>query len=356
MSVYERDNAGLHISDDTFQDDEGDFDIKKFVINTTNEIWDEQNFDKIYDYFADDFVSYGAEGREFNDLDQLFDYVFERTAAFPDTKVFVDDLFWVGDDETGYRTSHCFTVTGTSTGKSKYGAPTGKRLRLSGIANCKVEKVEGKWKYTEERAEDDQFAIARACTPGPDIAYPVNRLEESLESVAEKAGSDLQLPSDDEIHRKNEKIIGGIGSRKGFSPGNFLLDLVKEVWNGKSIGKLENYYSEDIIFHAASGRELRGLEELRQDVLDRLSAFPSLKMIIEDLLVFQVGSNSFKTSLPYTIIGKNSGHSKYGPPTNRSVKFTGIANRTIKRLNGDWKVTEKWEGFDERRLMAMDQV
>ncbi len=353
MSVYERDNAGLHISDDTFQDGEGDFDIKKFVINTTNEIWDEQNFDKIYDYFADDFVSYGAEGREFNDLDQLFDYVFERTAAFPDTKVFVDDLFWVGDDETGYRTSHCFTVTGTNTGKSKYGEPTGKRLRLSGIANCKVEKVEGKWKYTEERAEDDQFAIARACTPGPDIPYPVDRLEEGLEGVGEKTGSDIQVPSDGEIHKKNEKIIDEIGDRKGFSPGNFLLDLVEEVWNDKSIGKLENYYSEDLTFHAASGRELRGLEELRQDVLERLSAFPSLKMIIEDLLVFQIGSNSFKTSLPYTIIGKNSGHSKYGPPTNRLVKFTGIANRTINRLNGGWKVTEKWEGFDEKKLMLI---
>jgi len=347
MSIERRYNAGVSQDPDQdhFLDEEGNFDIVRFILQTTHEVWDQQRFERIRDYFAEDFISYGAEGREFGDLDELFDYALPRTSAFPDTRVFVDDLLWTGNEQTGFKTSHSFTVTGTNTGESKYGPPTGKRLRLTGIANCKVEKVNDEWKYTEERAEDDQFAIIRACTPGQVETYPdIPDVELDDSNKEPSSNPDEEQPSATEP-------VDSVETQSGeFDPGAYLEEITHELWNDRSVGILEDHYSEDVVVEAASGRRLRDVTELRSEVLERLAAFPNLELTIDDTIVVAEESG-YNSSIAYTVTGTHAGPSKYGSATGKSVTFTGIINQKLRKVSGEWRVVKIREDFDELRLM-----
>jgi hypothetical protein len=367
MSVERRFNAGVPQDPDRdhFVDDEGNFDVVRFVLQTTNEVWDQQRFDRIRDYFAEGFVSYGAEGREFGDRQALYDYALPRTAAFPDTKVFVDDLLWTGDEDRGFKTSHCFTVTSTNTGASEYGPPTGNRLRLTGIANCTIERVDGRWMYTEERAEDDQFAILRACTPGQSETYP-DRPGRETESgdepdagsgsaasagtpVAERSSADTG-PSDADVHVRWAGDESGDGG--DFDAAAHLTTLVDDLWNDRAVGAIDDYYAEDVVVEAASGRRLRDTTELRAEVLERLGAFPDLTVTVDDVMIVADG-DGYDSSVAYTATGTHAAPSKYGTASGRQVTFTGITNQKLREVGGQWRVVHCREDFDERRLMRV---
>jgi hypothetical protein len=376
VTIEHRYNGGVPQDPDRehFLDDDGHFDVVRFVLQTTHEVWDEQRFDRISDYFAEDFVSYGAEGREFGDLQELFDYALPRTAAFPDTRVFVDDLLWTGDEEDGFRTSHSFTVTGTNTGRSRHGPPTGKRLRLTGIANCRIERVDGRWQYTEERAEDDQFAILRACTPGEVGTYPelpdhgdANADETASPSAgvdeptaSGTAGADGSTASPGADEGATDGTVPGRPSSTdragdpddGIDPAEHLAGVVHEVWNERSVGAVERHYAEDVVVEAASGRRLRDVSELRTEVLERLGAFPDLELTIDDVLTASAGSG-YDSSIAYTATGTHAGPSRYGTGSGRSVTFTGLCNQKLRRVGGDWRIVHVREDLDERRLMRL---
>lgn len=363
MTIERRYNAGVPNDNDHFLDEDGNFDVVRFVLQTTHEVWDEQRFDRIEEYFAEDFVSYGAEGREFGDLDDLYDYALTRTAAFPDTRVFVDDLLWTGDEERGFETSHSFTVTGTNTGRSQYGEPTSKRLRLTGIANCKIERRDGAWKYTEERAEDDPFAVLRACTPGEAGTYPdppgVDDDGRDEDAGAPASATDATDAADVTDERTEPAAATDVSRdrpepvdapRDEFDPDGYLRDLVDTVWNDRSIGALEQYYAEDVVVEAASGRSLRDVSALRDDVLQRLAAFPDATLEVEDVLVVPT-DEGYDSSLAYRITATHDGPSKYGTASGTDVRFTGLINQKIRNVCGEWRVVHVREDFDERRLM-----
>jgi hypothetical protein len=363
MTVERRYNAGVSAGrtgdgddaagdpdPDRFLDDDGAFDVGRFVLRTTHEVWDERRFERIEDYFADEFVSFGAEGREFADLDELYDYAAWRTAAFPDTRVYVDDLFWVHDDGR-YHTSHRFTVTGTNTGPSPYGDPTGKRLRLTGIANCTVARVDGRWQYTAERAEDDQFAILRACTPGRTGPYPPLPASDGSHGAPDGDAADGSPAADGDDD--GPTIRTGEGVRAGgVDPVARLLSATDAVWNDRSVGALSDYYADDVRVEAASGRDRRGVDQLRDEVLARLSAFPDLTVEVDELLVVEDGPG-YDSSTAYTVTGTHAGPSRYGSATDVPVSYTGIVNRRLRRVDGDWLVVELREAFDERRLTRL---
>ena len=56
-------------------------------------------------------------------------------AAFPDARMDVDDLYWVGDEGEGHRVATRWTLTGTHDGPGAHGSPTGKAVRVMGITH-----------------------------------------------------------------------------------------------------------------------------------------------------------------------------------------------------------------------------
>ena len=61
-------------------------------------------------------------------------------STFPDLGLHVDDVYWMGNDDDGYRVSVRWTAVGTHRGWSLYGEPTGRRVHLWGIQQLYVQR------------------------------------------------------------------------------------------------------------------------------------------------------------------------------------------------------------------------
>lgn len=58
------------------------------------------------------------------------------------------------------------TIATENTGPTEHGPPTGKTMEENlGIANCKIQKVDGEWKYVGWWIVYDKIDFIKACTP-----------------------------------------------------------------------------------------------------------------------------------------------------------------------------------------------
>ncbi|MFG1926067.1 ester cyclase [Cryptosporangium sp. NPDC048952] len=73
-------------------------------------------------------------------------------ATFPDLGMKVDEVYWMGNDEEGYRIVVRWTASGTHRGHGLYGVPTGRRAHLWGISQLYVRngRVTEEWNLFNE--------------------------------------------------------------------------------------------------------------------------------------------------------------------------------------------------------------
>lgn len=144
-----------------------ELDVDAFVRETTYVIWDLKMVGAIYACYTEETVINGADGSKVCGADQVVADTMAWLTAFPDLKIVIRDVIWSGNAVDGYRSSMPWSYTGTNTGVSKYGPATGKQLTMEnnlGIANCLIQKVNGKWTYVDEYSTYDTQAAKRACT------------------------------------------------------------------------------------------------------------------------------------------------------------------------------------------------
>ena len=95
-----------------------------------------------------------------------------QMSAFPDLKLRFIDIFAEGDPEHGYSFGQAIYFDGTNTGYSKFGPPTGKSLcngeLCLGLCECRVEKVDGRWKIVEEWVTRSEDLINATMTMDPE--------------------------------------------------------------------------------------------------------------------------------------------------------------------------------------------
>ncbi|WP_152040187.1 ester cyclase [Salinigranum salinum] len=120
-----------------------------------------------------------------------------------------------------------------------------------------------------------------------------------------------------------------------------------EIWDQKLVGKIYDYYADDVVVHAAGG-DIVGSEALVQDTLARLHAFPETEMNIEKVIWEGNPEDGYYTSMVRTITAENTGPTEYGPPTGKTMEENlGIANCLIQKVDGEWKYVEEWIVYDK---------
>src|SRR5690349_19247979 len=110
-------------------------DIVDFILRVTHRIWEEKAIGYLYEHYAHNALVYEDHGVVYG-RERVIENSIALMSAFPDLRLFADDIIWCGDDETGFWTSHRLTATGHNTGWSRFGAPTGRRITVAMIADC----------------------------------------------------------------------------------------------------------------------------------------------------------------------------------------------------------------------------
>ena len=311
-------------------------DIVHYIEKSTYQIWDLKNIGLIYRYYTPTTVVHTSDGDTFG-YEEVVRNSTIKMSAFPDIRDLIDDVVWTGNDQDGYRTSMRWTWTARNTGHSIYGPPTGRRVMVSGIANCiiKGENV------VEEWVAYNEISLLRQL--GMDVREVLQRASDSdaSRSVLEPTGEIDRLVGQAPPPEMPPKNTGG------FDVEDFVRRSFHDIWNRRMFGKMPDYYAPNYRCHGASDRELYGLDDFTQDILARIAMFPDATMHIDDLYWNDDGGGRYRTAVLWTMLGTHNGPGIYGPPTGRRVRVMGITQHRIR----DRKFVEEWTEYGEFSLM-----
>lgn len=308
--------------------------IVDYIEKTTGWIWDFKNPGLIYRYYTPLTVVHTSDGDTFG-RDAVIENSIKKMAAFPDIKDHVQETIWAGNDQDGYATSMRWTWTARNTGWSIYGPPTNVRVVCSGIANCLVVGEQ----ITEEWVVYNEISLLRQLGISP------------RGFIADLASAGVAAP---DAFGEVERLVGQGPPEELPAAGGKPLDvedLVRrcrhDVWNRRMVGHVDRYYASNAVVHAASDRELYGPGDVKQDVLAHLAMLPDARMHVDEVYWNEDAAGAQHVAVRWTLVGTNTGQSRYCPPTGRRVRILGI---THQRMVGGL-VVEEWSEYSELNLM-----
>lgn len=118
--------------------------------------------------------------------------------------------------------------------------------------------------------------------------------------------------------------------------------IFEEVWNQKSVERIDDLVATDYIHHDVLSPDQKGIEAYKQFVHLYRSAFPDIHFKIEDEI-----ADGDKVVIRWTVTGTHNGDLPGLSRTGRRISVTGI---TIARLS-DGKFVESWNNWDALGMM-----
>ncbi|MEM1374855.1 MAG: ester cyclase [Pseudomonadota bacterium] len=138
------------------------FDPDAFTRALHDNIWNGDG-SAIGDSYADGFPFEGTTERQFTGAAAYAAYIADIRAAFPDLRLQVDEVYWMGNEAEGYLISTRWSAEGTHSGGTYFREPTGAACQIWGITQARVKDglVEEEWQLFNELDLMMQIAKAR---------------------------------------------------------------------------------------------------------------------------------------------------------------------------------------------------
>ncbi len=311
-------------------------DIVDYIVKVTHEIWEERAIGRLYDYYGTNMRIHTSNGDIYS-RDAVIENTIQALAAFPNRRLYADEVIWRGDDDNGYFTSHRLTHEGNNWGHTQYGPPTGKRISYRAIAECEV--VEGV--IVEEWLARDELSLVHQ------LGYDVHEMARKMASQEVETSQQFTVPAEPDRLRGQLPPEAAPSDSAEFNIEQFVRRALHEVWNWRLLNKVDDYFSPQYICESAAGRVLYGRNHFRTYILSLLSPFPNLALSIENICALQDGPNSYRTATRWTMMGTHTGPGIYGPPTGKPIRIMGISHHLVE--NGEF--IQEWTVFDEFALL-----
>lgn len=307
-----------------------DFDVDSFLRDSTQTLWEQKQVGRIPELYASHARIHLGSDEMLHGSQALVERAVAWLAALPDLRVFIDDMLRVRRAEA-FLASVRWTAVGHNAGPSTYGPPTGRRVVLSGITNSRIE--EGR--YVEqwiELGDADlvrQFGLDARFAPRP---VPPNETSPDFELLLGRTTAVRSSPS---------VRLGGAPE----SVGALIEAALESIWNNRDLAQVHRFFAAHYREYGPGRRVVFGRDEVQQVIVSLMGACPDLRMYFDD--VFYDGDlSSCRSSTRWTLLGTNTGPSVYGPPTNASLRLSGITNH---RLEGG-QFVEGWMAYSEACL------
>ncbi len=317
--------------DDTYVD------VIDYIVRITHRIWEEKDIGNIYDTYRHNSHVYDDYGLQYG-RDKIVADTVHTINAFPDIRLFADEIIWAGDDVVGFHTSHRCFITGHNTGFSRYGPPTGQKVALWCIANC----------VSLENEIFNEWVMY-------DTASMIHQLGFDLRDMARRLGNETDSDGIDDERFGEAERLGGQGrpeyllpsNESGFDVEEFIRRTYHNLWNRRSPREIMFAYDASLQFTGSTGRRLYGRGDYQSFVLSVMAMFTDLAMQIDDIYWMGNNDDSYQVAVRWSLMGSHRGYGIYGAPTGRQVKMWGISQHQIK----DGKINAEWMLFNEFAVM-----
>jgi predicted ester cyclase len=309
-------------------------DIVDFILRCTHRIWDEKAIGYLYEHYRSNTRVVDDAGIVYG-RDQVIENTLRFIAAFPDLRIFADEIIWCGDADSGFWTSHRAVLLGHNTGWSEWGPPTGRKILVTCIANC----------YSIENQICDEFVIYNT-------GSLLHQLGLDLREHAAHVAARQARPS---RHGEVERLLGqGAPPRleastdDRFDIERFTRVTLHELWNWRLLNTIESAYAAGFRFHGPTDRELYGRGQYTAYVLELLACFPDLTHRIDDLYWMGNDSEGYLVAVRWSIGGTHRGHGPYGDPSGAQVLMWGLSHLSVR----DGQIVEEWTVSNEFEVLC----
>ena len=321
-------------------------DIIDYIVRITHRIWEEKDIGYIYDTYRHNSRVQDDAGLQYG-RDKIVADTVHTINAFPDIRLYADEIIWAGNEDTGFFTSHRTVITGTNTGYSRFGPPTGRRISLWCIANCLAEanEIHEEWVIYNQSAMLQQlgFDLFEKAREFGDL-----RIREGGPRVQPAEGTRLQGQG------KPRHIASP--DAPGFDIEGELRRAHHYAWNWRNLAALDRVYDQRLAFHGPTDRELRGLSAYKSFILSLIAMFPDIAAQVEEVYWMGNEEDGYLASLRWSAVGTHRGFGVYGRPTGRQCRIWGINQYRIK----DGRIREEWMMFNEfdllQQIMASEPI
>ena len=307
--------------------------IIDYIVRITYHIWEDKNIGYIYDTYSNDCRVWDEFGLQSGSEKIVADTVHTNN-AFPDIRLFADEVIWAGDDNASFHTSHRTIITGTNTGFSKFSEPTGKSVRLFCIANCVAKNNEI---YYENVVYDTAALIKQ-------LGLNVNQVAKDIANKGE-IGPFAPDFKNSKPKRKTGKAkpISFEIPEKVSNVREFVHSIFNTIWNRRNFSAIDHVYSDNIIFEGSTGRLFKGKKQVRSFIISIVASFPDLALSIEDIYWMGNEQDGYLVSIRWGAIGAHKGNGYYGAPTDKECYIWGITQWQIENN----KIIKEWTAFNE---------
>ena len=313
-------------------------DIVDYIIRCTHRIWEEHGVGLIYSHYKHNVSVWTSEGLSYG-REGVIAATLQTQAAFPDLRLYGDEVIWTGDDQEGFHTSHRITWVGHNTGHSTYGPPTGRRIVRRGIANCFVRK---NYIVEEWIARDEMGLVLQLGFDPHELAKKMARKEATGSSAQETPATVERVTG-----QGTPEEMPALATDEGFDVEGFVRRSYHEIWNWRLLNKIDDYYVKTVACHTAANRELYGRGALRRFILSLLAAFPDASMAVDHVYWIGNDEDGYRVAVRWTLQGTHTGPGIYGEPRGKRIRVMGISHHRVE----DAKIVEEWMIFDEFALL-----
>ncbi len=311
-------------------------DIIDYIVRITHRIWEEKDIGYIYDTYRHNSRVYDDYGLQYGSEKIVADTV-HTINAFPDIRLYADEIIWAGDDVSGFHTSHRTVISGRNTGFSRYGPPTGKKVLLWCIANC----------VSLENEIFNEWVIY-------DTASMIRQLGFDLRELARDFGNMMERGADSAAAGEGERRPGQgkpaylpPSSAGGFDVEEFIRRSYHNIWNRRMLNEVMRAYHPALQFTGSTGRAFSGRGDYQSYILSILAMFPDLALTIDDIYWMGNDDEGYLAAVRWSIAGSHRGNGIYGQPTGRQIKMWGISQHRI--VAG--AIAAEWMLFNEFAVM-----
>jgi predicted ester cyclase len=312
-------------------------DIIDYIVRVTHRIWEEKDIGYIYDTYSHASHVYDDFGLQYG-RDKIVADTVHTINAFPDVRLFADEVIWAGDDEVGFHTSHRAVIKGHNTGYSNYGPPTGRAITLWCIANCIALNNE----IFEEWVVYDTASLVQQL--GFDLRATARELgnQQDWDSLNDRRfGEPERLPGQGKPPYLSLKKTGS------FDVEDFIRVTYHNIWNRRMLATVNQSHADTLRVRASTGRVYYGRGDYQSFILSILAMFPDLALHVDDLYWMGNDKDGYNVAVRWSIQGTHRGPGIYGPPTGRRIYMWGDSQHRIE--NG--QITEEWLLFNEFSVM-----
>jgi predicted ester cyclase len=311
-------------------------DIVDYIVRITHRIWEEKGVGRLYDYYAHNVVIHTSDGDIYG-REAVIAATLQTLAAYPERRLFAEDVIWGGDDEQGFYTSHRLVHMGYNTGHSLYGPPTGRLVRYTAIADCLV--LENR--IVEEWLVRDELCLIRQLGLDP--------VEMARTLVEKKVEQGYHRPTVVQIERlQGQDRPAAPPSPDDYPPVEaWVRRNLHTIWNWRLLDHVDNIYAPNCVVHVPGGITLYGRDSLKTWLLRFMAAFPDVAVSVDHVCWVGMDAGKHRVAIRWTLGGTHTGPGEYGPPSGKPVSLLVVSHQNV----AGGRIVQEWLMFDAFSLL-----